>query len=100
MKGRDFSKHSVEDLWALHETITRLLSSRLVDEQARLDDILKKLQGQVVPRAAKRPYPPVSPKFRNPVEPSETWAGRGKRPRWLLAALKKGKRLEDFKIPA
>jgi len=49
---------------------------------------------------AKRPYPPVLPKFRNPVQPSETWAGRGKQPRWLAAALKKAKRLEDFKIPA
>jgi DNA-binding protein H-NS len=30
--------------------------------------------------------------------PSETWSGRGKTPRWLVAALKTGRRLEDFAI--
>jgi DNA-binding protein H-NS len=30
--------------------------------------------------------------------PSETWAGRGKTPRWLVAALKTGRKLEEFEI--
>ncbi|MBS0431746.1 MAG: H-NS histone family protein [Proteobacteria bacterium] len=33
----------------------------------------------------------VAPKYRNPANPSETWSGRGKRPRWFNAALKAGK---------
>jgi DNA-binding protein H-NS len=33
----------------------------------------------------------VAPKYRNPAEPSMTWSGRGKRPRWFTAALKSGK---------
>jgi DNA-binding protein H-NS len=41
---------------------------------------------------------PVAPKYRNPENPSETWAGRGLKPRWLTAALKRGKKLEDFAI--
>jgi DNA-binding protein H-NS len=28
----------------------------------------------------------------------ETWAGRGARPRWMVEALKKGKKMEDFLI--
>jgi DNA-binding protein H-NS len=40
----------------------------------------------------------VAPKYRNPDNPGETWAGRGLRPRWLVAALKGGKKLEDFAI--
>jgi H-NS histone family len=28
----------------------------------------------------------------------ETWAGRGARPRWLVAAIKRGKKLDDFLI--
>jgi DNA-binding protein H-NS len=40
----------------------------------------------------------VAPKYRNPENPSETWAGRGLRPRWLVAAIKGGKKLEDFAI--
>ena len=31
----------------------------------------------------------VAAKYRNPEDPSQTWSGRGKRPRWLVAALKK-----------
>jgi DNA-binding protein H-NS len=40
----------------------------------------------------------VAPKYRNPENPAETWAGRGLRPRWLVAAMKEGKKLEAFAI--
>jgi DNA-binding protein H-NS len=40
----------------------------------------------------------VAPKYRNPENPAETWAGRGLKPRWLVAAMKGGKKLEDFAI--
>jgi DNA-binding protein H-NS len=36
----------------------------------------------------------VAPKYRNPEKPAETWAGRG----GLAAAIKSGKKLEDFAI--
>jgi DNA-binding protein H-NS len=39
----------------------------------------------------------VAPKFRDPAT-GETWAGRGARPRWLVARMKAGKKLEDFAI--
>jgi DNA-binding protein H-NS len=42
----------------------------------------------------------VAPKYRNPDNPSETWAGRGLTPRWLRAAIKEGKKLDDFAIAA
>jgi DNA-binding protein H-NS len=38
----------------------------------------------------------VAAKFKGP--DGETWAGRGARPRWLVAAMKEGKKLEDFAI--
>jgi DNA-binding protein H-NS len=38
----------------------------------------------------------VAPKFRGPS--GETWAGRGAKPRWLVAALKGGKKLDAFLI--
>ncbi|MGO4703586.1 H-NS histone family protein [Dyella sp. 2RAB6] len=31
----------------------------------------------------------VAAKYRNPEDPSQTWSGRGKRPLWLVASLKK-----------
>ena len=38
----------------------------------------------------------VPPKYRSPS--GETWAGRGAKPRWLVAATKGGKKLDDFLI--
>jgi hypothetical protein len=42
--------------------------------------------GSLVEGAAGGPQGSVAPKVRNPENPSETWAGRGLRPRWLVAA--------------
>jgi DNA-binding protein H-NS len=38
----------------------------------------------------------VAPKFKGPS--GELWAGRGAKPRWLVAAIKEGKKAEDFLI--
>jgi DNA-binding protein H-NS len=40
----------------------------------------------------------VAVKYRNPGNPDETWTGRGRQPKWLVAALKKGAKIEDFSI--
>lgn len=37
-------------------------------------------------------------KYANPNDISQTWTGRGRRPDWLIAQLKKGASLEDFAI--
>jgi DNA-binding protein H-NS len=38
----------------------------------------------------------VPPKYRD--RSGNTWAGRGAKPRWLVAAIKRGKKVEDFLI--
>ncbi len=53
------------------------------------------------PRSAKKsgkPLGKVAAKYRNPANAAETWAGRGKQPRWLAAETAKGKKVEDFLI--
>jgi DNA-binding protein H-NS len=41
----------------------------------------------------------VAPKYRDPKNPENTWAGRGRTPRWMAAATKGGKaKKEDFLI--
>ena len=40
----------------------------------------------------------VEPRYRNKNNPEDTWTGRGKQPRWLVAELEKGAKLEDFLI--
>jgi DNA-binding protein H-NS len=49
-------------------------------------------------KKSRRPYPKVLPKFRNPGNPTETWCGRGKTPRWLSAQLASGRSIEEFRI--
>ena len=40
----------------------------------------------------------VEPRYRNKTNAAETWTGRGKQPRWLVAELENGAKLEDFLI--
>lgn len=40
----------------------------------------------------------VEPRYRNKNNSADTWTGRGKKPRWLVAELDKGAKLEDFVI--
>ena len=95
MKQTELDRMSTDDLWSLHVEVAQLLQQKIQQEKLQLDERLKLLQ---TPVSGRRPYPAVSPKYRNPDNPSETWAGRGKRPRWLVAKLKSGKRIDDFRI--
>jgi DNA-binding protein H-NS len=104
MKPHDLESMSVDELWSLHELVESALARKISAEKARLDEQLRQLDPDDVPHhikkmsRARRPYPKVFPKYRNPAEPSETWTGRGKQPRWLTAQLESGKRLDDFRI--
>ena len=100
---------SVDEMWQLHEEISRVLSVRLTSEKRELEKRLEQLRrdrqvpalkpaANDVSLTPRRKYPRVHPKFQNPEMPSETWSGRGKTPRWLVAALKSGHKLEDFAI--
>jgi DNA-binding protein H-NS len=112
MNRNTLKSMSTDELWALHEEIVTRLAAALTVEKRVLENRLKQLQrGNETPPAAhaakssnakssteRRPYPAVVPKYRNPERPSETWAGRGKTPRWLTAHLKSGRRIDDFRI--
>ena len=103
MKPHDLNSMSVERLWSLHELVASVLVRKISAEKARLDRRLRQL-GRAADNMpehashARRPYPQVTPKYQNPTQPGETWAGRGKQPRWLTAQLRSGKKLDDFRI--
>ena len=40
----------------------------------------------------------LAPKYRNPKNKSQTWAGRGLKPKWLTELLKQGKKLQDLAV--
>ena len=37
-------------------------------------------------------------KYVNPDNDKQIWSGRGRQPRWIVAALKRGMRLEDLRV--
>ncbi len=97
---------SLEKLSELKTRVDAALSARVTEErrslEARLSSLSRVHSNGGVQVKGKRggPRGKVAPKYRNPANPSETWAGRGLKPRWLTAALKSGKKLEHFSIAA
>ncbi|MFG3595164.1 H-NS family nucleoid-associated regulatory protein [Bradyrhizobium sp. RDI18] len=95
-----------DELWLLHEQLTKLLSEKITAEKLQLERRLAQLsrveqmrdtEGAPASRP-RRKYPKVEPKYWNPSQPTQKWSGRGKQPRWLVAALSAGRKLEDFAI--
>lgn len=37
-------------------------------------------------------------KYANPADPSQTWTGKGRKPKWVIDALDAGKNVEDLEI--
>ena len=95
---------SVEALLQLRDDIGSVLSRKAGQLQTQLAALgdggwitsTKKAVGH--PRGSKMKGRKVAPKYRNPKNRSETWAGRGAMPRWMAAEIKKGKKREHFAI--
>ena len=99
MKDRDLAMMSADELWALYAKICAILSTKLDAEKHELERRLAQLRGPIENESkARRPYPKVHPKYRNPERPSETWSGRGRQPHWVSAQLKSGKKVDDLLI--
>jgi DNA-binding protein H-NS len=95
---------TIDALIGLRGKIDAVLTSKVQDERRSLESELAKLSrvdmGAARTKASlgRGVRGKVAPKYRNPENPAETWAGRGLKPRWLAAALKSGKKLDDFVI--
>lgn len=106
MKQSELKSMSTEQLWSLHEAVADVLTAKITAEKSELEQRLHQIRmlSEVRPRDSdatrqgRRPYPRVLPKYRNPRQPSETWSGRGKKPRWMMMQLKSGSKLDDFRI--
>lgn len=105
----DLEAMDFDGLWLLYEDLTKILAEKIAAEKLELEKRLAQLNrinpigdaGFLVQSKIDRPrrkYPKVLPKYFNPSAPTETWSGRGKQPRWLVAALRSGSKLDDFLI--
>jgi DNA-binding protein H-NS len=91
-------------LQQLKSQVEAAITAKVTERRRELETELSKLAGFGGGRKASKfargdRRGPVAPKYRNPENAAETWAGRGLKPRRLTAAIKGGKKLEDFLIP-
>ncbi len=107
MRGLKLKSMSFDDLVALRDNVIRLIAGKAKSARRELEERLAALDGLGLSYGAKRGPKArgsklkgrkVAPKYRNPHNRSETWAGRGATPRWLRALVKSGHKLEEFAI--
>jgi DNA-binding protein H-NS len=91
---------SIDRLADLRDKIDVALKAKIADARNDLEVRLKQLPGGSSSKQDGRrgPKGPVPPKYKNPNDPSETWTGRGLRPRWLAAELKRGVASRTFSL--
>ena len=83
---------SIDALLRLRDDVNKVLNRKANELRSQLS----MLGRPAIQRGSRLKGRKVPPKYRGPS--GETWAGRGARPRWLVAAIKGGKKLDDFLI--
>ena len=97
----NLSGMSVEALMDLRKRVDEMLHqhrAKLQKQLERMGEAIALVGGPRVVRGGGSALKgkKVPPKYRSPS--GDTWAGRGAKPRWLVDAIKGGKKLEDFLI--
>ena len=92
MPKPNLSAMSIDAIVKLREDINQILDRKANE----LRNQLSMLDGGAAQPKGSLKGKKIPPKYRGPS--GETWAGRGVKPRWLVAALKKGKKADDFLI--
>lgn len=62
----------------------------IADEGLSFEQVFGARVRKPAPTSLENPRKRVAPKYRNPANPLQTWAGRGKRPKWFSDALSQG----------
>ena len=99
----DLNEMSIDDLLELRDRVSDTLKARLDSERRALEERLARLndvavEGSDGSRASPLKGRKVAPKYRNPQNPSQTWAGRGQVPSWMASAVAAGASISDFAI--
>ncbi len=101
----DISKLSATELEKLRQSIDSTIASRRQQERQQVVDEIRGIlakngmswddlpRGRSGAKGSKLP-----PKYQDPKDPGRTWTGRGRKPKWVEAHLKKGGKIEDLEI--
>lgn len=101
----DLDTLSLAELKKLQKDVTKAIDTyeeREMKAAAAEAEALLRERGfslaQIMQMNPAKPRAKVAPKYANPADPSQTWTGRGRKPRWVVAALDAGKTLDDLAI--
>ena len=105
MARMNLEKMSLKELQELEGELTAVMAQKKVTEREAMKAEIAAMAAksgfsvqELFGKGAGRKGSTVAPKYRNPDNTSETWAGRGRPPRWLSAFMKKGVKREKFLI--
>ena len=97
-----------DELLAFRERLVGMIARMATSARRQLQAQIARLDGLTSggkggrPLGAQRPHAlqgrKIPPKYRNPTNPSETWAGRGMMPSWMREQIKRGRKPEHFAI--
>ena len=98
-------KLSLEELKSLQKDVAAAITSF---EQRRKADALEAVRAaakshgfaldDLVGGKSAKTRVPAKAKYAHPENPSVTWTGRGRKPKWVTEALESGKSLDDLAI--
>ncbi|MFV0491178.1 MAG: H-NS family nucleoid-associated regulatory protein [Pseudorhodobacter sp.] len=101
----DLNEMSLKELRDLHGQVTKAIANyqdrRKQAALAVLEEKAKDLGFSLAQLTGAKPGRKRSigvPKYANPIDPSDTWSGRGRKPKWFLDALAEGKTPEDLAL--
>ena len=103
--GNDLNSLSMKELKELQSQVARAIAEfeerrkrqalvELEEKAKAMGFSLAELTGAVKTRKRS----PSVAKYANPADKSDTWSGRGRKPRWFSEALAKGKKPQDLAI--
>lgn len=108
MENIDYSTWELADLIKAEQDIKKAIEERREREkEAMIEELKGKAETLGLPMSEiirmleddkKPPKAPVLPKFCNPDNKIETWAGRGRKPAWFTECIGKGMKEEDLLI--
>lgn len=101
----DIDALSLNELKALRSRVDRAIVTyeerKKKEALAELEEMARRMGyplADLLAMSAVKPRKTVAAKYANPADPAETWTGRGRKPKWVEAALASGKTLEDLTI--
>lgn len=102
--NQDLDKMTLKELRDLRARLDRAISSyedrKRRDALAAIEEAAREHGFNLADLTGAKPRRTgtVPPKYANPEDPTMTWTGRGRKPRWVQDSIERGKQLDDLLI--